>query len=155
MYICHDIERYICTMYISSSFFLRVFWPWSLTRIRRCKAASRPTTSWWRCSASDFDLTFDEIFDVQTSRKPWCFFLGLKIPKKTEGVSRYCRFFFGWTKKAQTKDMQCDFQSLSYWFCWFFELNQTVTPLKINMDGQNDGLGNVSPFKYNHFWYQC
>ena len=38
---------------------------------------------------------------------------------------------------------------------FIFELNQTVTPLKINMDAQNDGLGNVSPFEYNHFWYLC
>jgi len=29
------------------------------------------------------------------------------------------------------------------------------TPLKTNMDTQNDGLEKVSPFKYGNFWYLC
>ncbi len=31
----------------------------------------------------------------------------------------------------------------------------SITPLKTNMDTQTDGLENVSPFKYGHFWYLC
>ena len=27
--------------------------------------------------------------------------------------------------------------------------------MKTNMDTPNDGLENVSPFKYGHFWYLC
>ena len=29
------------------------------------------------------------------------------------------------------------------------------TPLKTNMDTENDGLEKVTPFKYGHFWYLC
>ena len=33
--------------------------------------------------------------------------------------------------------------------------DSVYTPPKTNMDTQNDGLENVSPFKYGHFWYPC
>ena len=29
------------------------------------------------------------------------------------------------------------------------------TPLKTNMDTQNDGLEKVAPFEFGHFWYLC
>ena len=34
-------------------------------------------------------------------------------------------------------------------------MKPTITPLKINIDTQNDGLEKVTPFKTGHFWYLC
>ena len=61
----------------------------------------------------------------------------------------------GWTPKKHKKGDAMRFSESVLLGLFIFELNQTVTPMKINMDAQNDGLGNVSPFKYNHFWYLC
>ena len=35
----------------------------------------------------------------------------------------------------------------------FFRYKKSPTPLKTNMDTQNDGLEKVAPFKYGHSWY--
>ncbi len=31
----------------------------------------------------------------------------------------------------------------------------SFTPPKSKIDTKNDGLENVAPFKYGHFWYLC
>ena len=134
-----------------------------LDRIRRCKAASRPTTSWWRCSASDLDET--TVLDDENDRGVVVvvvFFFISRLEKKTKPkknrrmVSQVellnC---LGWTPKKHKKGDAMRFSESVLLGLFIFELNQTATPMKINMDAQNDGLGNVSPFKYNHFWYLC
>ena len=39
--------------------------------------------------------------------------------------------------------------------CIFFLGLLFLLAPKTNMDTQNDGLDNVSPFRYGHFWYLC